>query len=226
MGIGERRPGSDKAGLKTVWTQGFQCRKLRYSARPCSALFPGGTASQKYYRAQWPSKRAAVVGLARAVAASVGRAKSCARNRSGSGPECLATPGARRHRAAPGAPVPAHLRHLEAAAVGLQPAFQVELDHLARNQAQAGRVALGAVVSSICMPTQTPNSGLRRRPPAPIRAGPSRAARACSRAWRPGRAARAGRRALLGREVTTTVQPVPCAAACTACDTERRLPMP
>ena len=36
--------------------------------------------------------------------------------------------------------VPAHLRHLVAAAIGLRPAGQVELAHVARNQAQAGRV--------------------------------------------------------------------------------------
>ena len=42
--------------------------------------------------------------------------------------------------------VPAHLRHLVAAAVGLGAAGQVELEHLARDQAQAGDVALGAVV--------------------------------------------------------------------------------
>lgn len=42
--------------------------------------------------------------------------------------------------------VPAHLGHLVAAAVRLQTPSQVKLDHLAMDQAQAGGIALGAVV--------------------------------------------------------------------------------
>ena len=42
--------------------------------------------------------------------------------------------------------VPAHLRHLEAAAVGLRPAFEIELAHIAGNQPQARHIAFVAVV--------------------------------------------------------------------------------
>jgi len=42
----------------------------------------------------------------------------------------------------------------------------------------------------------------------------------------PGSTMRAAARTSSGRELTITCQPLPCAAACTACDTERRLPMP
>ena len=42
--------------------------------------------------------------------------------------------------------VPAHLRHFVTAAVGLQLASQLKLEHLAMDQPQARRVAFGAVI--------------------------------------------------------------------------------
>ncbi len=92
--------------------------------------------------------------------------------------------------------VPAHLRHLEAAAVGLQPALEIELDHLAGDQAQTvGRPFVAACPAASACRTHTPNSGLLAAASSTESIGPlSRAARACSRAWRPGPAAPRGRR--------------------------------
>ena len=78
------------------------------------------------------------------------------------------------------------------------------------------------------MPTQTPNSGLLA---AASSTDSSRPESASSRmqsgiAPCPGSTTRVARRTTSGSEVTNTSTPTWSAACFTACDTERRLPMP
>src|SRR6185369_4719314 len=98
---GPRNGISRKARRARRIRQGFQCRKLRYSARPWAALFSGWN---------WVAKM-----LSRA-SAEVMRAHL----------DDL---------------VPAHLRHLVAAAVVLHPAFEAEAHDLAGDQAETGSAA-------------------------------------------------------------------------------------
>ena len=209
--------------------QGFQCRKLRYRARPCAALFSGWNwVAKMLSRASAAGKAPAVVGFARAVA-RVGRP----------GVEAVheVEVGCRRARPAQIGcgcawntrfqPICGTLKRLPS---GCSRPSSRKRTHLAGDQAEARRSSRSSLrSSSICMPTHTPISGLLRGGvAAPPPAGRSRAARACSRASRPGRAARRARRRSTssGREVTITSTPLPARDVRTACDTERRLPMP
>ena len=82
--------------------------------------------------------------------------------------------------------------------------------------------------SSICIPTHTPISGLVAAASSTASFRPeSCSSRMQSRIapW-PGSTTRSAVRTSSGREVTTTSSPEPCATCITACDTERRLPMP
>ena len=82
--------------------------------------------------------------------------------------------------------------------------------------------------SSICMPTQTPNSGLLAAASSTEACSPeSRSSRMQSGiAPCPGSTTRVARRTTSGSDVTKTSTPAWSAACRTACDTERRLPMP
>jgi hypothetical protein len=152
---------------------------------------------------------AAVVGLARTVACFAGGRRSCARNKSSC---CRARRPHRVHRTTCGGtwrtwfqPICGTLKRLPSGC--MRPA-RSNLSTSPGIRPSPGVSPSALWSSSICMPTHTPNSGLVARLPAPTPAGPTRAARACSRAWRPARAApRAGQRAPLRGGVTTTSSP-------------------
>jgi len=78
------------------------------------------------------------------------------------------------------------------------------------------------------MPTHTPNIGLLAAASSTDSSRPlSRSSRMQSgmAPW-PGSTMRSAARTSSGRAVTTTSKPVPWVTCMTACDTERRLPMP
>jgi hypothetical protein len=119
--------------------QGFQWTKLRYSAGRRPRFSRGGTGSRKCCRVATAQQNgAAVVGLADRVSGLAG-CGVVAVHEIEIGIVGDAFP--QRMRAHLAHAVPAHLRHLEARAVGLQLAVELEAHHLARQQAQAGRVA-------------------------------------------------------------------------------------
>ncbi len=221
-----RGPGDWKAKMSGVPVQEIAVERQALFPR----FFPDGTVWQKYYRVRWRKRSPRRSRFRpRNGPHPAPRHGSCGRNRTSCRRECRPRPGARnRPRRRLAHAVPAHLRHLVAAAVGLGAACQVEADDPARDQAQAGRVALGAVVQQHLHAYADAEERLGRGgfQHALLQAD-SRSSRMQS-GMAPCPAARcAGRRALpRGARVTATVQPVPAAAACTACETERRLPMP
>jgi hypothetical protein len=124
--------------------------------------------------------------------------------------------------------VPAHLRHLEAAAVGLGAARQVERRTSPGIRPRPGVSPSALWSSSICMPTHTPNSGLVAAASSTgvLQARLAQLAHAVGHGALAGQHHALGSAHLLGALGDDHVQPVPAARACTACDTERRLPMP
>ena len=78
------------------------------------------------------------------------------------------------------------------------------------------------------MPTQTPNKGLVAAASSTdcLQAGIAQFAHAVGHGALSGQHHAVGGAHILGRAVTTTSKPLPCATCMTACATERRLPMP
>ena len=103
-----------------------------------------------------------------------------------------------------------------------------KLDDFARDQAQTGCVALGAVVQQHLHAHAHAKQRLGRCgfQHGLLQARLTQFAHAVGHGALPRQHHALGSAHPSGREVTITVQPVPCAAACTACETDRRLPMP
>ena len=157
-----RRAEPRRARRSGVQRQGFQCEEVAVQRQAVVGAFFGMELGRENVIArQRRGKAAAVLGFARAVA-RVRRAGVEAVHEI----EVAAVGHARPERVRPGLEdlVPAHLRHLEAAAVGLQAAVEAEAHDLAGDQAERRRPVAGRPSSlrssSICMPTQTPSSGL------------------------------------------------------------------
>ena len=141
---------------------GLPGRKLRYRARPWSALFSGWNwVAKMLSRATRAGKARAVVGFARAVARVRRRGVEAVHE-----VEVAAVRHARPQRVRPSCacehPVPAHLRHLVAAAVGLQRPSSRKRSTSPGIRPRPGVSCSSLWSSSICMPTHTPISGLLR----------------------------------------------------------------
>ncbi len=125
--------------------------------------------------------------------------------------------------------VPAHLRHLESTAIGLQAAFQLEPDHLARNQAQAlGGTFFAAVQQHLHAHADTKQGLVGRSMQHGLqqtRLGQTAGAIAHVALTRQDDAISVATQHS-GSLVTSTVKPLPAATCATACDTERKLPLP
>ena len=157
-------------------------------------------------------KARAVVGFARRCGAGRTAAhRSCARSRS------------RRRRARPAQIgcgracehlVPAHLRHLVAAAVGLQPAFEAEAQHLAGDQAQAAACpALRCGRAASACPRTRPSAACCAAASSTASCRPeSRSSRMQSRHRALARQhdALGGAAPLRAADVTITSKPLPC----------------
>jgi hypothetical protein len=123
--------------------------------------------------------------------------------------------------------VPAHLRHFVAAAIGLHLPGQLKLDHLAGIRPRPGVSSSALWSSSICMPTHTPNQWLVRRVQTALHMPTvAQLAHAVAHGALAGQDHALGGHDLAGSAVPTPVDTRVLRRACTACVTERRLPMP
>jgi hypothetical protein len=120
------------------------------------------------------------------------------------------------------------LRHLVAAAIGLQPAFEPEPGDIAMDQSQAvSGPFLAAIQQHLHADADTEQRlGRRRLQDGFQQAGLAQFAHAIGHGTLPGSTTRSAARTCSGLDVTMASKPLPCATCWTACDTERRLPMP